>query len=92
MRFDCEVICQHTLDGAIMPIKLRFTGEDGEIKGYAVKRYREYEKGEGSMGNENVAATSTLRRFRCVIESPLHGEMTLELYYNLHSGKWHFIA
>jgi phage gp36-like protein len=82
-----EVICQHCLDGSIMPIKMRITDESGERQQYSVKAFRELATGEGSTENGKIPATATLRRFDCkisVFESP----KDVTLYYNANSGKW----
>lgn len=34
-----DLICQHTMDGKIIPLKLRFQDEDGELQEFLVKGY-----------------------------------------------------
>ena len=36
-----DLICQHTMEGKIIPLKLRFQDEDGELQEYSVKGYRD---------------------------------------------------
>lgn len=36
-----DLICQHTMDGDIIPLKIRLKDEDGELQEYMVKGYRD---------------------------------------------------
>ena len=36
-----DVICQHSRDGAMLPIKIRIVDEDGEYQTYKVKTFRD---------------------------------------------------
>lgn len=49
-----DLICQHTMEGNIIPLKIRLRDEDGELQEFAVKGYRD--KSEHS-----------LMSFECVI-------------------------
>ena len=40
MRRKADVICQHTIDARIIPLKIRIQDEDGEMQTYSVKGYR----------------------------------------------------
>lgn len=40
-RFPVDVILQHNIDGTIIPIRLRFTSEEGERQEYTVKGYKD---------------------------------------------------
>jgi len=40
-RFPVDVILQHNIDGTIIPIRLRFTSEEGERQEYTIKGYRD---------------------------------------------------
>lgn len=39
-----DFICQHTMDGNIIPLKIRLRDEDGELQEYAIKGYRDTSK------------------------------------------------
>lgn len=36
-----DFICQHKMDGTVVPLRVRLRDEDGELKKYTVKRYRD---------------------------------------------------
>lgn len=41
MGTDVDVICQHSKDGTIIPIKVRVVDEDGEYHVYTIKKYND---------------------------------------------------
>lgn len=36
-----DLICQHTMDGKIIPMRIRLRDEDGELQEFTVKGYRD---------------------------------------------------
>lgn len=34
-----DLICQHTMDGKIIPMRMRLRDEDGELQEYTIKGY-----------------------------------------------------
>ena len=40
-RRKVDVICQHSSDGNIMPLKIRFEDEDGQWQTYIIKEYKD---------------------------------------------------
>ena len=36
-----DLICQHTVEGKIIPLKIRLRDEDGELQEFTVRGYRE---------------------------------------------------
>lgn len=36
-----DFICQHTMDGEIIPLRIRLRDEDGELQEYNVRGYRD---------------------------------------------------
>ena len=40
-RSKVDVICQHSSDGNIMPLKIRFEDEDGQWQTYIIKEYKD---------------------------------------------------
>lgn len=67
-QVDVDVICLHTKEGKIIPIKIRVSDEDGELQTYHVRQFRERSIGgeKYRMPNE-VWASNYLRRFECKI-------------------------
>ena len=63
-----DVICQHTKEGRIIPIKIRVSDEDGELQTYHVRQFRERSIGGEKYRMPNEVWTSNyLRRFECKI-------------------------
>ena len=91
MNYPAEVICQHGLDGKIMPIKVRITDENGERQQYLIKAYKELPPGRGSTEGGRIPATNSLHRYDCKIEA-FGSAIDLSLYYNSMSGKWNAIV
>lgn len=87
-QMNVDVICQHTKEGLIIPIKIRVADEDGELQTYQVRRFRERSIGgeKYKMPNE-VWASNYLRRFECKI-TIFSVEKTVELFYNGNRGTW----
>lgn len=83
-----DVICQHTKEGRIIPIKIRVSDEDGELQTYHVRQFRErsIDGKEYRMPNE-VWTSNYLRRFECKI-TIFSVEKTVELFYNGNKGTW----
>lgn len=90
MNRPAEVICQHCLDGKVMPIKVRITDENGERQQFLIKAYKELEVGTGSTEGGRIPATASLHRYDCKIA--ILDKMTdLTLYYNATSGRWNAV-
>lgn len=82
-----DVICQHTKEGKMIPIKLRIQDEEGEFQTYAVKAYRSLShKGSYTMPN-GIAATSSIFPFNCKI-IVFGREQMVHLYYNNSDQIW----
>lgn len=83
-----EVICQHGIDGSIMPIKIRFRDEYGEWQTHKIVRFRERMAGEESAFVPGcIPATASLRRFDCFVQT-FGFEKSVTLYYNSNQGTW----
>lgn len=82
-----DVICQHTREGNMIPIKVRIQDEEGEYQTYVVKGYKDLShKGSYTMPN-GVAATSSIFPFDCKI-NVFDSEKIIHLYYNSHEHIW----
>ena len=64
-RFPVDVILQHNTDGTIIPIKLRFTSEEGERQEYTVKGYRDLSGQETRTMPDGVFVGSTDLVYQC---------------------------
>lgn len=88
MRRKADVICQHTIDARIIPLKIRVQDEDGEMQTYSVKGYRTLNAiGKVVLPNE-VSVSSHIRYFECKLN--IFGtEKIVGLSYNLSDNLWH---
>ena len=82
-----DVICQHSRDGTMIPLKLRIQDEEGEFQSYAVKSYKDCShKGNYTMPN-GVIATSTIFPFECRI-NVFGAVKVVSIYYNSTDNVW----
>ena len=47
-RYDVDIICQHSKDGTIIPLRIRVDGDDGEPRVFKIDSYKEL-SGNGTM-------------------------------------------
>lgn len=85
-----DVICQHTKEGDMIPLKLRIQDEEGEFQTYAVKGYKDLSyKGRYTMPN-GIPATNTIFPFDCKII--VFGKaQVVHLYYNSSDHIWRMV-
>ena len=85
-----DMICQHTKEGTIIPLKIRLIDEDGERQQYNIRRYRILShEGKVILPSEVGVTTCTLR-YECVI-SVFGQEKMLQMLYNIGSRTWRII-
>lgn len=82
-----DVICQHTREGNMIPLKVRIQDEEGEFQTFAVKGYKALSHKESYTMPNGVIATSTIFPFDCKI-SVFGNEKILHLYYNSNDQIW----
>lgn len=88
MRKVADVICQHTSDSRIIPLKIRLTDEDGEMQTYTVKGYRVLNtQGTVIMPNK-VSVSSHIRYFECKL-NVWGKEKVVGLTYNFFENLWY---
>lgn len=82
-----DMICQHTREGNMIPIKIRIQDEEGEFQTYVVKGYKDLShKGSFTMPN-GITATRTIFPFDCKI-IVFGRERVVHLYYNSSDHIW----
>ena len=82
-----DVICQHSKDGTMIPIKVRLTDEDEQIQEYRIKSYKDLShKGTFTMPN-GVIATAGVFPFECMIIC-FGNERTITLAYFAYDNIW----
>ncbi|MCR5108972.1 MAG: hypothetical protein K6B28_12520 [Lachnospiraceae bacterium] len=82
-----DVICQHTTEGYLIPIKLRFRDDEGEYQSYRIKSYKDlYHKGQFTLPN-GIIATNSILPYECRID--IFGrERSILIYYNCDDNIW----
>lgn len=87
MEKKLDIICQHKLNGEIIPIKIRLTDEDGEMHTYLVKAYKVIERPcDGCLPN-HVKTTMSIWTFECKI-SVFEKQQIIRIHYNVYQGRW----
>ena len=88
MRRRADVICQHTRDSAIIPLKIRVEDEDGEFQTYSVKQYKRLNAGGMIILPNEVNVSSHIRYFECKI-NVFGKEKVVRLSYNFWEEAWY---
>lgn len=84
---EADVICQHSRDGTIIPLKIRLTDEDGEQQQFSIKGYKDM-SGQGTrMTPDGVYVTDNSRIFYCNI-IVFGVERRIHLYYEPSNMRW----
>ncbi len=82
-----DVICQHTKDGDLIPIKMRFQDEAGEYQTYKIKAYKDlYHRGNFTLPS-GIIASATILPYECRIDV-FGREQTIMIYYNCSDNIW----
>ncbi len=82
-----DVICQFSKDGAIIPMRIRITDEDGANQEYTIKGYRDV-TGDGAREMpDGVYVTGETSVFECNILS-FGMKRTVRLYYKPNDKIW----
>ncbi len=82
-----DVICAMKSDGSIIPIRLQFPDEDGEMHRYTIKGYRLL-CNDGLFNHPDAGYMhSNYQVYKCHI-IVFNKETDIMLYYDKHTGKW----
>lgn len=82
-----DVICQHTKDGDIIPMRIRVQDEDGVFQTFNIKGYTELSSPSQYLSPYGTIAHSHTWTFLCKIQV-LNSIRTLELFYNSNDNLW----
>ena len=64
-----DVICQHSRDGTLIPLKVRVTDEEGEYQTYYIKGYKDHSHQGSRTLPTGVFVTNNTIVFECEIIS-----------------------
>jgi hypothetical protein len=82
-----DVICQHTRDGTIIPLRIRLQDEDQVYQTYQIQSYKDITHYGTYSTPDGISAMNHTRNFICKI-SVFEQEKTIHLFYNGYDGKW----
>lgn len=86
-RRPVDVICQHSQDGRLVPLKVRVRDEEGEYQAFRIKSYKDLSfKGAWSLPDGVYVSNRTLV-FECIITVFGRNRM-IRLYYDLNGTVW----
>ena len=86
-----DVICQHTKDGDVIPMRVRVTDEDGTYQAYTIKQYRKVSKDGAYTTPDGIFVCNKTMIFECKI-TVFEQDKTIRLYYELERGTWKIVA
>lgn len=82
-----DVICQHTRDARIIPIKIRLQDDDGEFQTYTIRAYKDLTHYGNYVLPNGISTSNHMWRFECKIQ--VFGvEKRIRLFYNSVDNKW----
>ncbi len=84
---DVDVICQHSADGTIIPLRVRLTDEDGLRQAFTIKGYKDLSHLGTRTMPDGVYVTDKTLVFECKI-CVLNRERIIMLYYDLPGTVW----
>ena len=90
-RDPIDVICQHSRDGTIIPLKIRIRDEDGECQAYVIQSFREQERRGGITTRDGVYISSHVIVYECRITT-FGVKRVIRLYYDEQSGIWSIVT
>lgn len=82
-----DVICQHTADGNIIPLRIRLKDEDGIFQTFNIKGYKELSTPAKYISPYGTIVHSHTWTFLCKIQV-LDTLKSIELFYNSNDNLW----
>lgn len=83
-----DVICQHSKDGRLIPMRLRLSDESGENQTYTIKEYRDISVPGTQLLPNGIYVTNNTFVFECAI-TVFGAKKLINLYYELNDPVWH---
>lgn len=86
-RPSIDVICQHTKDRQIIPIRIRLSDEDGMIQTYNIKSYKDVSSHGGYRLPNGINGRNYIWTFECKI-LVMDTLRRIKLYYHSGDNVW----
>ncbi|SCW27292.1 hypothetical protein [Eubacterium ruminantium] len=93
MGIDCkapqkvDVICQHSVDGTVIPLRIRLTDEDGQRQVFNIKEYMDISHKGSYTTADGVFVTDNNLIFECKI-LVINMIKKITLYYSPFNQSW----
>ena len=86
-----DVICQHSCDGSVIPLRVRVTDEEGERHIFTIKEYKNL-SGDGAYTTpDGVYVTNDIMVFDCTI-TVFEAKKQIRLYYEVSKSRWAMVV
>lgn len=82
-----DVICQHSADGTIIPLRVRVADEEGINHIYNIKEYRNLSMNGAYMSADGIYVTNDIIVFECSIVV-FGTKKSIRLYYRVSKSRW----
>jgi len=87
-RIAVDVICQHTKDGNLIPMRIRVKDEEGEYQTYTTKEYRDVSHRGTRTTPDGVYINNNTFAFECKI-LVFGVKKLIRFYYQPNNTIWH---
>ena len=87
-RTAVDVICSHSTDGTLIPMRIRVKDVEGEYHIYNIKEYKDLSHQGTKTLSDGVYVTNNTFVFECKI-LVFDVKKTIRLYYELNDTIWH---
>ena len=82
-----DVICQHSRDGEVIPLRLRVCDEEGELHAYTIREYKDLSGRGAYTTRDGIYVTDRMQVFECRIHV-LGRTRLVRLYYDHVRNLW----
>ncbi|MCR5801266.1 MAG: hypothetical protein K6G57_02920 [Lachnospiraceae bacterium] len=82
-----DVICQHSMDGSVTPMRIRAKDDDGEYQTFSIKRFRDVSHQGAREMPDGVYVSDRTFVYECYI-SIFGREKMVRLYYEPSGTVW----
>ena len=86
-----DVICQHSRDGSLIPLRVRVKDDEGEYQTYRIHEYKDMSHRGTRENPDGVFVTNNTFVFECAIM--VFGQRkVIQLYYEPNKTVWNMTA
>lgn len=82
-----DVICQHSRDGSLIPLRVRVCDEEGQLQTYKIHQYKDQSHRGTRENPDGVYVTNNTFVFECII-TVFGQKRVIRLYYEPGGTIW----